>query len=138
MVTFSLRNLLLQQSVLTLKQLTVDYFIFRFLVLCFIRGNIIQSTWETLPPQMNPKASFDNHDSLPNTMDGSLVQELGQLLKLLRDFKLTAHAMVDAAFQIRTAHRSLPPLLLGSLWIVGNRITLMFYFPSSLDSLHNK
>lgn len=64
---------------------------------------------------MNPKASFDNHDSLPNTMDGSLVQELGSAVEIIKGSKLRAHAMVDAAFQIRTAHRSLPPLLLGSL-----------------------
>lgn len=109
-----------------------------FNALCYSRKHNTEHIRNSPPPQMNPKASFGIHGNLPNTMDGSLVQELGQLLKLLRDFKLTAHAMVDAAFQIRTAHRSLPPLLLGSLWIVGNRITLMFYFPSSLDSLYNK
>lgn len=62
---------------------------------------------------MNPKASFGIHGNLPNTMDGSLVQELGQLLKLLRDFKLTAHAMVDAAFQVWTAHRSFAAFAFG-------------------------
>ncbi|TKY61504.1 ALWAYS EARLY 2 protein [Spatholobus suberectus] len=39
----------------------------------------------SLPPRMNPKASFDVHGGLPSSMDGSLV--------------LRAHAMVDAAFQ---------------------------------------
>jgi len=62
---------------------------------------------------MNPKASFDNHDSLPNTMDGSLVQELGSAVEIIKGSKLRAHAMVDAAFQVWTAHRSFAAFAFG-------------------------
>ncbi|KAG4394128.1 hypothetical protein GLYMA_03G237000v4 [Glycine max] len=70
-----------------------------FNALCYSRKHNTEHIRNSPPPQMNPKASFDNHDSLPNTMDGSLVQELGSAVEIIKGSKLRAHAMVDAAFQ---------------------------------------
>ncbi|KHN03986.1 Protein ALWAYS EARLY 2 [Glycine soja] len=82
--------------VIQLKEASGQACGFRGLLFCYYSLKHIRNS---PPPQMNPKASFDNHDSLPNTMDGSLVQELGSAVEIIKGSKLRAHAMVDAAFQ---------------------------------------
>lgn len=55
----------------------------------------------SLPPQMNPKASSDIHCGPPRTMNGSLVQELGStVVEIIKASRLRAHAMVNAAVQV--------------------------------------
>ncbi|XP_027363877.1 protein ALWAYS EARLY 2 isoform X3 [Abrus precatorius] len=57
-------------------------------------------TGNSLPPWMNPQASFNVHGDLSSMLDSSVMLESGStVVEIIKGSRLRANAMVDAAFQ---------------------------------------